>query len=97
LAKDWKFFYFIDAREAKQYANNHIYDVVNFEWRQVLARRAELPMEKSILIYCNTCTLSVQAEITLHVAGMDNMRIMQDGFNEWNTKGSFDANRCATE
>lgn len=92
-AEDWKRFFVIDARDADQYAASHIPGAVNIEWRQVLARRAELPKEKAILIYCNTGSLSAQAGFALRVAGMDNVRILQGGFSEWKSKGGFDANR----
>ena len=95
-AEDWKSFLVIDARDAEQYAKEHISGAVNIEWRQVLARRTELPADKPILIYCNTGSLSAQAGFALRVAGMDNVRILQGGFSEWKAKGGFDANRRAT-
>ncbi len=61
------------------YSSNkeHIPGAVNIEWRQVLARRSELPINKPILIYCNTGTLSAQVGFALRVAGFDNLRILQ--------------------
>ncbi|HEU0187168.1 MAG TPA: rhodanese-like domain-containing protein [Gallionellaceae bacterium] len=96
-AEDWKRFFVIDARDADQYAASHIPGAVNIEWRQVLARRAELPKEQAILIYCNTGSLSAQAGFALRVAGMDNVRILQGGFSEWKSKGGFDAYRRFVE
>lgn len=92
-AEDWKRFLVIDVRDADQYAASHIPGAVNIEWRQVLARRAELPKERAILVYCNTGSLSAQAGFALRVAGMDNVRILQGGFSEWKSKGGFDAYR----
>ncbi|MEQ1669074.1 MAG: rhodanese-like domain-containing protein [Sulfuriferula sp.] len=94
---DWKSFYVIDARDAEQFQKDHIPGAVNIEWRQVLARRNELPKDKSILIYCNTGSLSAQAGFALRVAGMDNVRILQGGYSEWKTKGGFDAYQRATQ
>ncbi len=96
-AEDWKKFYVIDARDAEQFAKSHIPGAVNIEWRQALARRAELPQDKPILIYCNTGSLSAQAGFALRVAGMDNVRILQGGFSEWKTKGGFNANHRASK
>jgi rhodanese-related sulfurtransferase len=90
-AKDWKNFFIVDARDAVQFEKEHIPGAVNIEWRQVLARRSELPKDKPILIYCNTGTLSAQAGFTLRVAGFDNLRILQGGMREWQTKGGFEA------
>jgi len=90
-AMDWKNFFIIDARDPSQFNKEHIPGAVNIEWRQVLARRSELPKDKPMLIYCNTGTLSAQAGFALRVAGYDNLRILQGGMNEWQSKGGFEA------
>jgi len=90
-AMDWKNFFIIDARDPPQFNKEHIPGAVNIEWRQVLARRSELPKDKPMLIYCNTGTLSAQAGFALRVAGYDNLRILQGGMNEWQSKGGFEA------
>ena len=89
--QDWKTFFIVDARDAAQFEKEHIPSAVNIEWRQVLARRSELPKDKPILIYCNTGTLSAQAGFALRVAGFDNLRILQGGIREWQAKGKFEA------
>lgn len=94
-AEDWKKIHVIDTRDAEQYNKAHIPGAVNIDWRQVLGRRAELPSDKMVLLYCNAGTLSSQAGLALRVAGLDNVRILQGGFNEWKAKGGFDANRRA--
>jgi len=96
-AEDWKNIYVIDTRDADQYQVSHIPGAVNIEWRQVLARRAELPRDKMVLEYCNTGTLSAQAGFALRVAGMDNVRILQGGLTEWKAKGGFEANKLAIQ
>jgi len=90
-AQDWKSFFIVDARDAVQFEKEHIPGAVNIEWRQVLARRSELPNDQPILIYCNTGTLSAQAGFALRVAGFDNLRILQGGIREWQAKGGFEA------
>jgi rhodanese-related sulfurtransferase len=94
---DWKKFVIIDARDAEQFAKEHIPGAINIEWRQALARRGELPKDKPVLVYCNTGSLSAQAGLALRVAGMENVRILQGGFAEWKAKGGFAAYRRATE
>ena len=64
---------------------------MNLEWRQVLEKRASIPKDKSVLIYCNTGSLSAQAGFALRVAGYENVRIIQGGFADWKAKGGFDA------
>jgi rhodanese-related sulfurtransferase len=93
---DWKKFVIIDARDAEQFAKEHIPGAINIEWRQALARRGELPKDKPVLVYCNTGSLSAQAGLALRVAGMENVRILQGGYAEWKAKGGFDAYRRAT-
>jgi rhodanese-related sulfurtransferase len=96
-AEDWKNIFIIDARDAEQYRKEHIPGAVNIDWRQVLARRAELPKNKTILLYCNSGTLSAQAGFALRVAGVENVLILQGGLNEWRAKGGFEAQRRATQ
>lgn len=85
----------IDARDSEQFAKDHIPGAVNIEWRQVLNERASLPSDKMVLIYCNTGSLSAQAGFALRVAGHENVRILQGGFEEWKAKGGFEANARA--
>lgn len=85
----------IDARDADQFTKDHIPGAVNIEWRQVLNERENLPTDKMVLIYCNTGSLSAQAGFALRVAGHENVRILQGGFEEWKAKGGFEANARA--
>ncbi len=89
--EQWPRIFVIDARDAAQFARGHIPGAVNIEWRQVLARRSEIPRDRMVLMYCNTGSLSAQAGFALRVAGWDNVRILQGGFEEWKAKGGFDA------
>ncbi len=86
----------IDTRDARQFGKEHIPGAVNIEWRQVLAKSAQIPKNKPVLVYCNSGTLSAQAGFALRVAGWDNVRILQGGFTEWKAKGGMDANLKAT-
>ena len=82
----------IDARDATQYAKEHIPGAINMEWRQVMAKSGDIPKNKPVLIYCNTGSLSAQAGFALRVSGWENVRILQGGFSEWKSKGGLDAN-----
>jgi rhodanese-related sulfurtransferase len=79
----WKDFLVIDARDAGQFAREHIPGAINMEWRSVLARRSEIPKDKPVLLYCNTGSLSAQAGFALRVAGWDRVRILQGGLEAW--------------
>ena len=85
----------IDARDAGQFAKDHIPGAINIEWRKVLEQRAKIPKDKTVLIYCNTGSLSAQAGFALRVAGYENVKILQGGFEEWKAKGGLDANAKA--
>lgn len=93
--EDWKNLYVVDARDAAQYTQAHIPGAVNIEWRQVVARRAELPKDRMVVVYCNSGSLSGQAVFALRLLGMDNVKVLQDGYEGWQAKGGFDANRRA--
>ena len=93
---EWPKMMVIDARDAGQFAKGHIPGAINMDWRQVLAKRNTIPKDKSVLIYCNTGSLSAQAGFALRVAGWENVRILQGGMEEWKAKGGFDAAAKAT-
>ena len=95
-AEEWKNIVVIDTRDADQFQKSHIPGAINIDWRKLLARRNELPDNKMVLVYCNAGTLSSQAGLALRVGGMDNVRILQGGYNEWKAKGGFEANKIAT-
>ena len=86
----------IDARDAAQFAKEHIPGAVNIEWRQVLSKSSSIPKDKSVLIYCNTGSLSAQAGFALRVSGWENVKILQGGYAEWKAKGGLDANARAS-
>ena len=85
----------IDARDAGQFSRAHIPGAVNIEWRKVLEQRSKIPKDKMVLIYCNTGSLRAQAGLALRLAGYDNVKILQGGFEEWKAKGGLDANARA--
>ena len=93
---EWPKMVVIDARDAGQFAKGHIPGAINMDWRQVLAKRNEIPKDKPVLIYCNTGSLSAQAGFALRVAGWENLRILQGGMEEVKAKGGFDAAARAT-
>jgi rhodanese-related sulfurtransferase len=93
--EEYKKMFIIDARDKGQFDKSHIPGAVNIEWRQVLARRNEIPKNKPVLIYCNTGSLSAQAGFALRMSGYDNLRILQGGFEEWKAKGGLKANQKA--
>ncbi len=90
---DWNKVFIVDARDAAQFEKEHIPGAVNIEWRQAVARRAELPKDRMVVMYCNSGSLSAQAVFALRLLGHDNVKVLQDGIEGWKAKGGFDANR----
>lgn len=84
---DWKKYFVVDARDAGQFAKSHIPGAINIEWRQVLAKRASIPKDNPVRIYCNSGSLSALAGFAMRVTGWGNLRILQGGFDEWRAKG----------
>jgi len=93
---DWKKIFVVDARDAAQYAQNHIPGAMHIEWRQAIARRNELPKDRMVVIYCNSGSLSAQAVFALRLLGHDNVKVLQDGYEGWKAKGGFAAHKRAT-
>lgn len=94
--EDWKKVFVVDARDAAQFEREHIPGAVNIEWRQAVARRAELPHDRMVVMYCNSGSLSAQAVFALRLLGYDNVKVLQDGLEGWKKKGGFDAHDRAT-
>lgn len=90
-AEDYGKFYILDLRDADQFAKDHIPNAVNIEWRQVFAKRDELPRDKPILAYCNTGSFAAQVALALRLDGFDNVKILYGGFDRWKTSGGMNA------
>lgn len=96
-AEDWKKITVIDARDAAQYAKEHIPGAINIEWRKVPGRRAEISKDHMVVIYCNTGSLSAQSVFAMRLLGWDNVKVLQDGIEGWKKKGGFEANARASQ
>jgi len=83
---------FIDTRSHDQYDSGHIPDARNIEWREVLARKDEIPADKTVVLYCDTGLLSAKAHLALRLAGYENVKVLQGGYLMWNREqGSKEA------
>ena len=96
-SEDYKKFHVLDARDAGQFAKEHIPGAVNIEWRQVFAQRAKLPKDKTILVYCNTSSFAAQVAMALRMDGIENVRLLYGGYNEWKARGGMEAHARASK
>ena len=76
-------FTIVDTRLQSHYEAEHIDDAINIEWRQIIARRDELPRNRPVVLYCDTGLLSSKAHLALLLAGHDNVKVLSGGFNGW--------------
>ncbi|HXK56436.1 MAG: rhodanese-like domain-containing protein [Gammaproteobacteria bacterium] len=83
--------FFVDTRNAAQFAAGHIPGAVNIEWRQILTRRDELPTDRPVVLYCETGLLSSKAHFALKVAGRENVKVLWGGYLMWSARQSFNA------
>ena len=76
-------FYVVDTRLENLYDKGHIPGAVHIEWRDVVARRDELPVDKPVLLYCDTGLLSSKAHFALRLIGQENVKVLFGGYNSW--------------
>ena len=81
---------YIDARNKGQYDEGHIPGAMNIEWRQILARRDEVPTDKPVVLYCETGLLSSKAHFALRIAGYENVKVLWGGYLMWSARQSFE-------
>mgnify|MGYP000011483629 FL=1 len=74
---------YIDTRNPAQYDSGHIPGALNIEWRLILARRAEIPTDRPVVLYCDTGLLSSKAQFSLKIAGRDNIKVLWGGYLMW--------------
>ena len=96
-AEDWPKFTVMDARDADLFAREHIPGAIHIDWRRAIARRAEIPKVKMVLLYCDTGSLSAQAVFALRLLGWDNVRVLRGGIEDWKLKVGFAANARASQ
>lgn len=84
---DWKQFLVVDARSRERFETGHIPGALHIEWRELVARRNELPRDRLLLLYCDSGMLSAQAHFALRVLGWENSRLLQGGLNAWKQAG----------
>jgi rhodanese-related sulfurtransferase len=76
-------FHLVDTRSKDLFAQGHMPGAVNVEWREVVARRAEMPGDRPVILYCDTGLLSSRAHFALRLLGYANVKVLFGGYNGW--------------
>lgn len=74
---------FIDTRTEEEFATGTIKGAMHIEWRDVFARIDEIPTDNKVVLFCNTGALSAQSAFGLRALGLENVLILQTGFEGW--------------
>jgi rhodanese-related sulfurtransferase len=84
---------FIDARSEDLYTEGHIRGALNLPWQEVDRFYAELSdrlgPEKPLIAYCDgeSCELSHELALFLQDMGFSNVRVLVNGWTEWQAAG----------
>lgn len=81
--------YFVDTRDAEQFAEETIPGAVNIEWREIPSRLDELPETGMVVLVCNTGSLSAQAAFAARVMGRENVLVLQTGLRGWSSHAGY--------
>ena len=75
--------YFIDTRQASEFEQGTVPGAVNIEWRAIFGEVDAIPTDQKVVLFCNTGVLSAQAAFGLRVAGLENVVVLQSGYQGW--------------
>ena len=81
---------FVDTRNKGQFEAGHIPGARHIEWREILARRDEIPTDVPVVLYCETGLLSSKAHFALSVSGRENVKVLWGGYLMWSARQSFE-------
>ena len=73
----------VDTRSAELYRQGHMPGAVNIEWREILAKREQLPEDRPVILYCDTGLLSAKAHFALRLLGHENVKVLSGGYDKW--------------
>ncbi len=76
-------FFIVDTRLKDHFEAGHIPGAVHLEWREIVAKRHQIPADKPVVLYCDTGLLSSKAHFALRLLGYENIKVLSGGFNNW--------------
>lgn len=75
--------FIIDSRSEARFETEHIPSAINIEWRQTLNHLDEIPIDKTVVLYCDSGLLSSKAHFALKLVGYENVRVLLGGYADW--------------
>lgn len=77
----------IDVRETKEYQAGYIPNAINIPLRTLTHHLNQIPLDRSIIIYCSTGYRSAMAVMTLNLLGYKNVQGFPPSFMGWKMAG----------
>ena len=77
----------LDVRTSNEFAAGHLSGAVNIYLDDLENDRAQIPIDKQIIVYDNDGLWAFQAAVRLYDLGFYNVKALSDGFNAWQQKG----------
>jgi rhodanese-related sulfurtransferase/putative NIF3 family GTP cyclohydrolase 1 type 2 len=79
----------LDVRTFQEYQTGHIPGAISIPLHEIRRNTSKLPQNKKLVVYCQNalCSMSTQAALELKNLGFQNIRKLEGGFDEWNTRG----------
>lgn len=71
----------IDTRSTEEFEFLTIPGAINIEWRDIFDKIAQIPTDKTVVLFCNTGALSAQATFGLRTLGYENVLMILGGFD----------------
>lgn len=76
-------FYLIDTREVEEYEAGHLPGALVMPWHVITNQIKGLPLNKELILYCNTGIRAAKAAKSLEQAGYTNVSLYPGGWEEW--------------
>lgn len=79
--------FLLDLRKSQQFQAGRLKDAQNIFLDELEDRKAEIPLEKKIILYDNDGLWAFQGAVRLYDLGFFNVFALSDGFTAWKQKG----------
>jgi len=83
----------VDVREPSEYQSGHIPNAINIPLRTLAHNLAQIPRDRSVILYCSSGYRSAMGVMTLHLLGYENAQGFPPSFAGWQAAGETIASR----